>query len=320
MAQQGAAGKPEEVAAPVGDGDTSEGEGEGGGDTQAEVPVRNRPRRKATEKPTGPDALRQSFSKRKKGIAAKAYQLNRLTDAKVALFVVNDKGSSWAYATPGFGAAVSPAYLAMMRKLAELPQTPKLTTEVISHPADEHSSDDREQWEMHLHPALAELSQPGAGPLYKIQHGQNLGANMVAMLHSPFPSAGQAVGHPAGISILHQAHPSIDEVTSAAAAMVQPMYSGSYQSGHQPSLSLEAPQSAEDEPAEVEDDQTAGMKRAAAHDPEAEASKQLKTENVLGKPLVMLTRQAAILPVEAPPPEGVFSKMQNPFAPTQKAS
>eukprot|EP00951_Prasinocladus_malaysianus_P003759 scaffold26535_cov44-Prasinocladus_malaysianus.AAC.1 len=69
-------------------------------DGSGDVPIRNRPRRKATEKPTGPDALRQSFSKRKKGISAKAYQLHQLTDAKVALFVVNDKGSSWAYATP----------------------------------------------------------------------------------------------------------------------------------------------------------------------------------------------------------------------------
>jgi len=93
-----------------------------------------KPRRKATQKPVGADQKRQAFSKRKRGIVLKAYQLYKLTDAKVFMFVVNDKGSSWSYASPGFGAALQPGHLRHMRELAGLPPTPKHVTEIMAHP------------------------------------------------------------------------------------------------------------------------------------------------------------------------------------------
>ena len=34
------------------------------------------------------------------------------------LFLANEKGASWAYATPGFGATLSPAHLKMLRQMA----------------------------------------------------------------------------------------------------------------------------------------------------------------------------------------------------------
>ena len=34
------------------------------------------------------------------------------------LFLANEKGASWAYATPGFGATLGPAHLKMMRQMA----------------------------------------------------------------------------------------------------------------------------------------------------------------------------------------------------------
>lgn len=37
---------------------------------------------------------------------------------QVFLFCANDKGASWAYATPGFGASLGPAHLKMMRQMA----------------------------------------------------------------------------------------------------------------------------------------------------------------------------------------------------------
>jgi len=66
----------------------------------------------------GSDQIRQAFSKRKKGLVLKSYQLFRLTDAKVFMFVVNDKGSSWAYATPGFGSPLGPGLLRQLRDMA----------------------------------------------------------------------------------------------------------------------------------------------------------------------------------------------------------
>lgn len=109
------------------------------------------------------DQKRQAFSKRKRGLVLKSYQLYKLTDAKVSLvncaqrpqgihcwacctrgnrtdrllccsqvfmFVVNDKGSSWAYASPGFGQCLSPGHLKMLREYAKLPSVPKTGTEV----------------------------------------------------------------------------------------------------------------------------------------------------------------------------------------------
>eukprot|EP00884_Botryococcus_braunii_P012088 jgi/Botrbrau1/20880/Bobra.0135s0013.2 len=79
---------------------------------------RHKSRRKASEKPKGPDQIRQAFSKRKRGLALKAYQLFKITDSKVFFFIMNDKGSSWAYATPGFGAALNTTHLQALRALA----------------------------------------------------------------------------------------------------------------------------------------------------------------------------------------------------------
>lgn len=46
------------------------------------------------------------------------------------MFMVNDKGSSWAYASPSFGSSLRPDHLKHMRELADLPHTPKHLTEV----------------------------------------------------------------------------------------------------------------------------------------------------------------------------------------------
>lgn len=68
--------------------------------------------------PQGSDQKRQAFSKRKRGLVLKAYQLYKLTDAKVFMFLVNDKGSTWAYSTPGFGATLHPSQLRRLRELS----------------------------------------------------------------------------------------------------------------------------------------------------------------------------------------------------------
>ncbi|GFH08974.1 hypothetical protein HaLaN_04027, partial [Haematococcus lacustris] len=86
-------------------------------------------RRKATQKPVGPDQKRQAFSKRKRGIVLKAYQLYKLTDAKVFMFVVNDKGASWSYASPGFHSTQLPEHLMYMREKAGLPHLHPSSTE-----------------------------------------------------------------------------------------------------------------------------------------------------------------------------------------------
>ena len=41
-----------------------------------------------------------------------------LLSAQVFLFCANEKGASWAYATPGFGASLSHAHLKMLRQMA----------------------------------------------------------------------------------------------------------------------------------------------------------------------------------------------------------
>ncbi|EIE20227.1 hypothetical protein COCSUDRAFT_67545 [Coccomyxa subellipsoidea C-169] len=114
---------------------------------------RNRSRRKASEKPVGSSQVRQSFSKRKRGIAQKAYQLFKITDAKVFLFVANDKGASWGYATPGFGATLSPAHLKQLRQMAN-PEADDGTkdgdaanTVIMAHPpGSENDPDDRDAY------------------------------------------------------------------------------------------------------------------------------------------------------------------------------
>ena len=312
---------PDEEVDEIGEDETGAIDGTGG-DPSA-LPVKNRPRRKATEKPTGPDALRQSFSKRKKGITAKAYQLNRLTGAKVALFVVNEKGSSWAYATPDFGVAVSPAYLSLMRKLAQVPNSPKLATEVIPHPAHQHTTDDREDWQAQLHPALAEQQQAtGAPHMYKIQPGPGV----VTMLHHGFHAAGQAVGHPTGhVSIVHPPQPTALEDPTAVASNVASaagahMFAAAPMAqGTAAPLPIVVSSPAAPVSSGSKDVHTGkGLKRPGnLLSPKSDAAKKAKEMAAEAeKPRMTLTRQAAILPVEAPPPEGVFGKPQhNPFAP-----
>ena len=39
-------------------------------------------------------------------------------DWQVFLFCANDKGASWAYSTPGFGASLAPAHLKLLRQMA----------------------------------------------------------------------------------------------------------------------------------------------------------------------------------------------------------
>eukprot|EP00775_Hariotina_reticulata_P012112 gene12112-12251_t len=95
---------------------------------------RAKPRRKSHQRPQGSDQVRQAFSKRKKGLVLKAYQLSALTDAKVFMFIVNDKGTSWAYATPGFPQSLNPELLKELRVLAQVPEQAKIITEVMPDP------------------------------------------------------------------------------------------------------------------------------------------------------------------------------------------
>lgn len=46
------------------------------------------------------------------------------------MFIVNDKGTSWAYATPGFSNSLNADLLKQLRTLAHVPEQAKLITEV----------------------------------------------------------------------------------------------------------------------------------------------------------------------------------------------
>jgi len=342
---------PAEVVVVGGGEESSHEEGDEG------VPTRNRPRRKATEKPTGADAQRQSFSKRKKGLAAKAYQLHRLTEAKVAVFIVNEKGSSWAYASPGFGAAVSPAYLSMMRKLADLPTAPKVSTEVIAHPDENHGVvDDRDFWEVNTHPALLQASfvQPFMQTMYKLPSSNPNQA--MAMLQQGYTTTGQTIGHPtAQVSLVPQGALELQTDPSQAGMSTQaqhqqhtmtllqqhtPMYPAAFHQGTpmavmtQPSQVLPGLQAVEiathQDPPEMQHAMPHTVSEAAqpgseagkrsaekdsANEEGAPPSKQSKhaapsgtEQQIMQKPLVSLTRQHAIVPAQAPPPEGLFGK------------
>ncbi|KAJ9519590.1 hypothetical protein QJQ45_013393 [Haematococcus lacustris] len=110
-------------------------------------------RRKATQKPVlltctwlhaeiachrqGPDQKRQAFSKRKRGIVLKVF-----------MFVVNDKGASWSYASPGFHSTQLPEHLMYMREKAGLPHLHPSSTEVMPHPGEDEADrqvDQREE-------------------------------------------------------------------------------------------------------------------------------------------------------------------------------
>lgn len=50
------------------------------------------------------------------------------------MFIVNDKGTSWAYATPGFANSLNSQVLKQLRALADVPEQAKLFTEVRAEP------------------------------------------------------------------------------------------------------------------------------------------------------------------------------------------
>jgi hypothetical protein len=49
---------------------------------------------------------------------------------QVFIFIANDKGASWAYATPGFGAALAPDKLQALREVAGAVATSKASKQV----------------------------------------------------------------------------------------------------------------------------------------------------------------------------------------------
>lgn len=49
---------------------------------------------------------------------------------QVFMFIVNDKGTSWAYATPDFKSSLGQPVLNQLRSLADVPESAKLFTEV----------------------------------------------------------------------------------------------------------------------------------------------------------------------------------------------
>jgi hypothetical protein len=49
------------------------------------------------------------------------------------MFIVNDKGTSWAYATPDYSASLNVQVLKQLRALANVPEQAKLFTEVWHH-------------------------------------------------------------------------------------------------------------------------------------------------------------------------------------------
>ncbi|GLC55155.1 hypothetical protein PLESTB_000949800 [Pleodorina starrii] len=156
-------GQPQEE---MDDAECSETEDESEG-TKGKIAAKSKgkSRRKACEKPEGSDQKRQAFSKRKRGLILKSYQLYKLTDARVFVFIVNDKGSSWAYASPGFAKTLSNQHLMQMREYAQLTGNQRMSTEIMPHPntdAEDTRIDDR--------PSVLRASQvageaaPGLGP------------------------------------------------------------------------------------------------------------------------------------------------------------
>lgn len=73
---------------------------------------------------------------------------------QVFMFIVNDKGTSWAYATPGFAGSLNQQVLRQLGSLAQVPEQAKMFTEVCA--ATRHSS----------------LTLPGCQSLWQEGHGQ----------------------------------------------------------------------------------------------------------------------------------------------------
>ncbi|WIA28496.1 hypothetical protein OEZ86_011039 [Tetradesmus obliquus] len=124
-----------------------------------------KPRRKSHQRPQGSDQIRQAFSKRKKGLVLKAYQLNALTDAKVFMFITNDKGTSWAYATPGFSSSLDADLLKQLRSLAHVPESAKLITEVMPDPSNAKQPADTAAADEHAAPHRADQVPVGVPPM-----------------------------------------------------------------------------------------------------------------------------------------------------------
>uniref|UniRef100_A0A383VN75 MADS-box domain-containing protein n=1 Tax=Tetradesmus obliquus TaxID=3088 RepID=A0A383VN75_TETOB len=124
-----------------------------------------KPRRKSHQRPQGSDQIRQAFSKRKKGLVLKAYQLNALTDAKVFMFITNDKGTSWAYATPGFSSSLDADLLKQLRSLAHVPESAKLITEVMPDPPNAKQPADTAAADEHAAPHRADQVPVGVPPM-----------------------------------------------------------------------------------------------------------------------------------------------------------
>jgi hypothetical protein len=55
------------------------------------------------------------------------------------MFIVNDKGTSWAYATPGFNNSLNPEVMKQLRTLAEVPESAKIFTEVSVRAQQRHT-------------------------------------------------------------------------------------------------------------------------------------------------------------------------------------
>lgn len=136
QAERAGASDAEEVAEEVDDEDSEDEEEDDGAANAAKtakvVNYKSKPRRKATQRPVGSDQKRQAFSKRKRGMVQKSFQLYKLTDAKVFIFIANDKGTTWAYSTPGFGIALNSNHMKTMRQYAGVENAAKKTTEVGS--------------------------------------------------------------------------------------------------------------------------------------------------------------------------------------------
>lgn len=60
---------------------------------------------------------------------------DRFPSPQVFLFLANEKGASWAYSTPGFGASLAPSHLKMLRQMAmpDLDEAAKVTYLFQSH-------------------------------------------------------------------------------------------------------------------------------------------------------------------------------------------
>ena len=146
----------------------------------------------------------------------------------------------------------------------------------------------------------------------------------MTMLHHGFHAAGQAVGHPTGhVSIVHSQQPALEDpaaaASNAATAAGAHMFAATpIAQGTAAPVPIVVSSPVAPVPSGQKDVHTGkGIKRpgnplSPKSDDAVKKSKEMDPQ--AEKPRISLTRHAAILPVEAPPPEGVFGKPHNPFA------